>query len=361
MPAQVLTEDPRPRYAATQLRSFAEALFLKAGIEAAKVPVIAEILLEADLMGNNTHGLALASRYLEEIESGAMVTSGEPEVISDRGACICWNGRQLPGTWLIVKAIDLGVERAATHGTTTIAIANSHHIGSLGAYLSRVTTKGCMIFLSSSNHSLMSVAPFGGMRPALSPNPIAAGIPTDEDPILLDTSASLTTNNMARRLIKEGRRFPNDCLLDQNGKPSNDPAVLSNGGSILPVGGLEYGHKGYSWALLVEALTQGLGGYGRADLPTDWGASVFMQIIDPAAFAGIEAFTRQTTFVARVCRDTPPIPGRDAVRLPGDLELARRREALQNGVILAHGIVDNLQPWADKLGVRMPDPLNVEL
>ena len=42
------------------------------------------------------------------------------------------------------------------------------------------------------------------------------------------------------------------------GEATDDPNVLKHGGSILPIGGLDHGHKGYALALLVEWLTQGL-------------------------------------------------------------------------------------------------------
>src|SRR4051794_20407756 len=103
------------RYAATELVAFATGLFRKAGLEG-KAEAVAEILVAADAMGHTTHGLALAAKYLQQITDGAMAVDGGPEVISDRGACVCWNGRRLPGVWLTAAALDLGMERSATYG-----------------------------------------------------------------------------------------------------------------------------------------------------------------------------------------------------------------------------------------------------
>ena len=99
---------------------------------------------------------------------------------------------------------------------------------------------------------------------------------------------------MAARLRREGKRFPGPWALDAAGRPTDDPAALfaDPPGTLLPVGGTDHGHKGYGLALMVEALTQGLGGFGRAEAPTRWGASVFVQVIDPAAFGGADAFRR---------------------------------------------------------------------
>ena len=344
-------------YAADDLRSFAAALFRHAGLDGDKPEVSAAVLVEADLMGHSTHGLALAPRYLQEIGSGSMAATGEPEIVSDRGACVCWNGRRLPGVWLTARAVDLAIARVETYGTVTVAIGNSHHIGCLAAYLPRATEKGYLAIVSSSDPSQKTVAPFGSREPVFTPNPIAVGIPTDGDPLLLDTSASITTNNMGARLVREKRRFPGVWALDATGNPTDDPTVLTAGGSILPAGGLDHGHKGYAWALLVEALTQGLSGFGRADDPKGWGACVFVQIIDPGAFGGRAAFTRQTDWLARACRDAPPRPGVNQVRVPGEHALARKRDALAHGVVPHPGVVDALQPSAERFGVPMPQVL----
>jgi len=345
---------PRTAYAVSALRAFAAALFRKAGLDGDKPEVSAEVLVEADLMGHTTHGLALMPRYLQEIASGSMATTGEPRTVNDRGGSVCWDGKRLPGVWLTTKAIDLALERVESYGTVTIAIGNSHHLGCLAAYLPRVTERGFLAIVSSTDPSQRTVAPFGGRQPLFTPNPVAVGIPTEGDPILVDVSASITTNNMGARLVREGRRLPGLWALDAAGNPTDDPKALTEGGTILPAGGLDHGHKGYGWALIAEALTQGLAGFGRADEPKGWGACGFVEVIDPGAFGGRKAFVRQTAWLAEAIRRSPARPGVERVRLPGDNAAARKREALERGLELYPGILDALRPSAEKLGVAMP-------
>jgi L-lactate dehydrogenase len=347
-----------PRHAAGALVDLATALATGAGLEAAKARVMAEVLVEADLLGHSTHGLSLLPRYLGDIESGAMTRSGEPEVVRDRGAAVAWRGRRLPGAWLVRKAIDLGLERAATHGSCTIAIADSYHIACLAAYLTQATDRGCMVVISTSAPAAATVAPFGGLGGVLAPDPVAAGIPTDGDPILVDISASITTNNMAARMATEGKRYPHPWLIDAAGNPSDDPAVLSQGGALLPAGGLDHGQKGYGWALLTEAMTQGLSGFGRADRPTGLCGAVTVQVYDPDAFGGRAEFLRQTSWTAAACRAAAPRPGVERVRLPGENGLAHRRRVLADGVVLSPAILSGLEKAAAKLGVPMPEPLS---
>jgi len=97
-----------------------------------------------------------------------------------------------------------------------------------------------------------------------------------------------------------------------------------------------------------------LGGFGRSDRPDRWSASIFMQIIDPEAFGGLEYFKRESGWLAAACRNTTGLPGGSGVRLPGQRGLALRREYLANGVELAPTIMPLLEPWAAKLGVTSP-------
>lgn len=348
-----------PRYPADALAGFAASLFDAAGLDAEKADTVARLLVEADMMGHTTHGLALAPGYLDQIAVGRMTTTGDPHVVADGGAVVTWDGRALPGVWLTARAIELANQRATHHGVGIVSIRRSHHIACLAAFLPLATDQGRMIILASSDPAVASVAPYGGRRAVYTPNPIAVGIPTPGDPILIDISASITTNGLSARYRAEGRRMPYPWLLDAEGNATDDPAVVFEEpkGSILPVGGLDHGHKGYGLALMIEALTQALSGYGRADAPTGWGASVFVQVMDPEAFGGTDAYLRQTGWLVEACRTNPPRPGVERVRLPGENAMVKRREALEQGVALYPGILDGLKKKADALGVAVPDGL----
>jgi LDH2 family malate/lactate/ureidoglycolate dehydrogenase len=177
--------------------------------------------------------------------------------------------------------------------------------------------------------------------------------------VLLDVSMSTTTNAMTKRLYEEGARLPGPWLVGSNGTSTDDPAVLFEEprGALLPLGGQDLGHKGFALALLVEALTSGLAGHGRADAPKEWGASVFLQLVDPGGFAGKDAFVRETGRLAELCRTTPVVAGAPPVRLPGERALARRAAQLEGGVTLRASILESLRPWEEKLGVEVPRPL----
>ena len=344
------------RIAASRLVDFARSLLLAAGMPPDKAQAVATVLVEGDLMGHTTHGLQLLAGYLGEIETKSMAVDGEPHVLSDKPAAQLWDGRRLPGPWLVLRAIDEATRRARAAGTGTVVIRRSHHIASLASYHQRVAAQGLVLLLACSDANSASVAPFGGLDPVFTPNPISAGFPGGETPISVDISTSTTTNGLTNRLHQQGGKLPAPWLIDGHGQASNDPAVLFNEpkGTILPLGGLDSGHKGYGLSLLVEALTGGLAGHGRADPKEGWGATVFLQVIDPEAFAGAAAFERQMGEVARRCRASRPANPARPVRLPGERGDQLAREQRQQGVVLHEAILPALAPWAEKYKVAVP-------
>ena len=348
------------RYGADGLRHFAAALLEKAGLDSAPATAVATTLVEGDLLGHDTHGLALLAPYVKSLENGGMAKSGEPEVLSDRGAALAWDGRRLPGPWLVHSGIDALMPRARQYGSATLVIRRSHHIACLAAYLLRAAEAGFVMMLASSDPAVQSVAPHGGTRAVFTPNPLAIGIPTSATPYLVDISASVTTNGMSARMHKAGRQFEHAWMLDADGHASHDPGVLAADppGTILPLGGLEAGHKGFGLALMVEALTGGLSGHGRADPPDGWGATVFMSLYDPSAFGGSSDFLRQMDWLGTACRDNPPRPGVDAVRMPGDRGMARRADQQAAGVALHPTIAPMLTECAAAYGMVFPAPLD---
>lgn len=347
------------RYRADALVDFAHALLAKAGARDDIARDVAEVLVDGDLLGHTTHGLQLLPGYVAELEKGTMTGTGEPEVVGRRPAAQAWDGRRLPGPWLVLRAFDTAMEMAATYGTGTVVVRRSHHIACLASYLKRVTDKGYAAILMSSDPSTSSVAPFGGVSPVFTPNPLAAGIPTSGDPILLDISASYTTNGLTQRLYNDGEKLPHPWIQDAQGRATTDPAVLFHEpkGTLLPLGGLDAGHKGYSLALLIEACTGGLAGFGRADPPEGWGATVYAQVFDPAAFGGRDEYLRQMDWLTAACRTATPRPGGPAVRVPGDNGLARYRDQQARGVALFAGIMPALAIAAERLGVTPPPAL----
>ena len=347
------------RYHADALRGFAGALATQAGLPRARAAVMAEILVEADMMGRSTHGIEQLDRYLADLVADLMNKTGEPEPVADNGAALTWDGHYLPGTWLVTQALAAARERIGAHPVVTVVIRDSHHVGFHAAYLRRATEHGLAMLLLDTNPHFGTVAPYGGRRAVFSPTPVSFGFPTAGDPILVDfalSSVSLSTTERAARL---GQRLARPWLLDHDGHPSDDPQALFGEppGSILPLGGTDRGHKGYGLAFMVYALSAALSGFGEPASPKGYGSAVFLQLVDPEGFAGRSAFEHELGLLVDACHASPPAPGFEEVLVPGERAMAALRDARDNGVALFPTVLDSLAPWAERLGVALPEPL----
>src|SRR5437763_567763 len=103
------------KFNATALLNFGKALLVSRGLPDDRAKDVAEVLLEGDLLGHTTHGYALLPGYLKALADGTMEKQGDPDTISDHDSALAWNGRYLPGPWLVRRAIALAQERLANH------------------------------------------------------------------------------------------------------------------------------------------------------------------------------------------------------------------------------------------------------
>jgi L-lactate dehydrogenase len=349
------TPDPL-RFEVEALMNYATSLLAAASMPLDRARDVAGVLVEGDLLGHDTHGLDLLSPYMADIEAGRMTVHGEPVVVNDRPAVLTWDGRRLPGPWLTLRAMEEATRRARTYGTGTVSIRRGYHIACLAVYARRIAAQGHVLMLFSSAPAGSTVAPYGGTRALFSPSPIAVGFPTSGDPVIVDVSTSITTNNLMARLKREGRRLPAPWLMDETGAPTDDPAVIfpPRAGTILPLGGRDSGHKGYGLSLMVEAVTAGLAGHGRSDPGERFGATLFVQVIDPEAFSGLHVFREQMDWIVGACHTNPPAPGVEQVRMPGERGLTLMKQQLRDGVALKPSIVAALEALGEKYGVTLP-------
>jgi L-lactate dehydrogenase len=339
------------------LVSFATALFSKAGMDEEKASVVADLLVLTDRLGRRTHGLAMAPLYLAEIEKGTMAVTGAPEVVSNRGAAQVWDGNYLPGLWLMKQAIDAAIPVAQQFGVGCIAIRRSHHIGCLAALAKLAADRGFVAMIANSDPSGARVAPFGGTEALYTPNPFALGYASRENPVLIDICASITTVSLTREKYAAGEHFEQPWLIDHEGRPTTDPAVLEHSeprGSLLPVGGLDHGHKGFGLGIMIEALSQGLSGHGRSQQPKRWGGNTLLQVFDPAMFSGRDVFAEEVNYFADRVRTNRPADPKRPVRMPGDNARIHMEAADRDGLSYDPRIWAGLLAAADKLGVSPP-------
>ncbi|MDV7271613.1 Ldh family oxidoreductase [Thioclava sp. A2] len=338
------------------LKTLALNLLTKGGLAADKAETVAELLVRTDEIGVTTHGISMVPYYLPELASGNMTSEGSWEVVRDKGVTMVWDGNYLPGHWLMTHALDTCIARARDYGMAALSMRRSHHIGCLSTLTRIAAEQGLVCYISTSDPSGRWVAPFGGTEPTLTPNPWAIGYPSKDHPVLIDTCASITTVSKVREHINSGTQFANPWMLDAQGRATRDPNVVNADpkGTILPVGGMDHGHKGFALALMIEMQTQALSGHGRSSEPTRWGGNVFVQVTDPEAFGGNDAFTTEVSYLNDLCRNNRPAEGVSRVRVPGDRAYDRLAQSRAGTVALPDEVWTRVAASAEALGVDLP-------
>ncbi|MEI4485199.1 Ldh family oxidoreductase [Frigidibacter sp. MR17.14] len=344
-----------PKIPAPELETLARDLLTAAGLPKPRAGAMAEVMVTTDLMGHHTHGVAFLPQYLDRIASGVIAREGEIAVLSEGPAHLAWRTPRLPGAWVMQQAIARLLEMVKTQPVVTATIANCSHIGSLQTYLKGIGERGLLAQLMVTDPGVASVAPFGGADPVLTSNPIAVAIPTHGDPVLMDQSTSLVSNAMIAGFGRRGETLPGDWILDGVGNPSRDPKVMEADppGTILPLGGLDFGYKGFGFGLMVEAFSLALSGHGRRDPQQRGGQGVYLQIVDPAMFSGREAFLDETTELVRRCRAARP-SGDRPVRLPGERAYAEAARQSREGIEVTPALLDTITARCATLGVSLP-------
>lgn len=340
-----------------ELNSFVQQLFVAQQVDPAVARVVSDVLVAGDRLGQHTHGVKLARAYLRDIRNGhAAIDPQCLKVLKSSPVLRLYDAHYLLGPYVLSEAIQWTTGAAKEYGLAAANIRQSHHIACLGAYLKSVVDQGLVCLIMSSDPAAVLVAPFGGTRAMQTPNPLALGVPGDPEPILIDVSLSSITSGMVAKQRQLGKRLAHPVLLTADGELSDDPetAFANPPSTILPLGGMEYGYKGFALGLMVEAMTSGIAGFGRKDKPTGWGASVYIQVIDPDFLGGLQALKDEVAFLSEQVRSNPPVDASRPPRMPGWNGMANWHRADTDGVSLPADVVNELREAAAEADLAYP-------
>jgi L-lactate dehydrogenase len=336
-----------------QMRDQVCALFGAAGLAPERALVMAEALLEADLLGFETHGLRRVPSNIDWLLDGTTRAHGDPVVLRDLPTGILWDATCLPGPWVLARALELIVERTALAPVACIAIRRSQHVACLAAALSPHLNGGRLLLLAASSPTERVVAAAGGVTGVLSTNPIAYLLPAGDDPLIADFSTSIVSLGHIAKARAAGTKLAARGLVRGDGSDSDDPHDRERAplAALLPIGGLEHGFKGYALSLLVEALSAGLAGDAEVGTTaSDETNAVFALALNPEALAGRASFERRMRELQNLCRRSGVAPGAVPVRTPGERALALRRQRLVQGIPVGDELAATLNRYAHRLG-----------
>jgi hydroxycarboxylate dehydrogenase B len=292
-------------------------LLRDAGATEIAAATVALHLVDSDLRGVTSHGLMRVTQYLEEIAAGEIDPAAAPSYERIAETRISVEGNRCFGQLAASFAADEAAKTALVHGVAVVTARGMGHAGRIGAYAERLARSGLMgIVCCSGPPSGHRVAPFGGVEGRLATNPIAYAFPTQGEPVVADFSTSAVPEGTVRRLRELDLPVPEGVLQDAAGRPATEPSVLyaNPSGTILPLGGQSFGHKGFALALLVETLATLLAGDDTADA-TRYGNNLTL-----IAVAIDRGFQGRAERLADYVRSARPVDPARPVLMPGDLE-----------------------------------------
>lgn len=355
-------ETPMPRYDADSLRAMSTAVFAATGFAPEEARLIGRLMVEANLVGHDTHGVRHIPVYVERIREGHIVPGAEVEVVDETPTTAVLDGHRTLGHVAATRGMERAMDKAREARIAAVAVRNQEHVGRVGAYPEMAARAGlvALTFCNAQGRGIQ-IAPFGGIERRIGANPIAVAFPRPgDDPVLLDISTSAVAINKIRQASDRGVEMPEGAILDPDGRPSRDPAdFLERGGAALPLGGLNYGHKGFGLAVIVDLFAGVLGGSGTAINchETHLDNGTFHIVLDPGAFIESARYGEEVSALAEYLCASRPLPGTGQVMLPGDFEARNRRHRSAHGIEVDAVVWERIAATLAELGVPQPAPL----
>jgi LDH2 family malate/lactate/ureidoglycolate dehydrogenase len=352
----------------TELQQFSEDVFIALGCREADARLAAEVLISADKRGVDSHGIARLSGYARLVKNGRVNTNPQMRIIHESPSTATADGDAGLGLVIAPQAMRIAIGKAKTCGTGWVSVCNSNHFGIAG-YHAMLALEEDMIGIAMTNASAF-VAPTFSTERLLGTNPIAVAVPSGrEAPFIADFATTTASNGKLEILQRNRSKAPLGWVQDQDGNPSDNAAILKEGGALLPLGSdKEHGsHKGYALGSIVDILSGVLSGgnYGPwvppfpayALMPQDMpgkGIGHFFGAMRIDAFRSAAAFKEDMDRWLKRFRSAQPAAGQKRVLVPGDAERDMEKERAQYGVPLPQALVEELTALANEWNIPHP-------
>ena len=353
--------------AADKVREQIVSLLTSWGMEADLVQTTAEVMLETDLAGVDSHGVQMVADYEKFKSAGKLNVKARPKVIRETPVTGMIDAGAGLGHPAAVMAMKLAIDKAKAMGVGMVTVINSHHFGAAGYYAALASKAGMLGMVTSATRAV-AVVPTRAAVPVLGTNPIAFAAPAKRNaPFLLDMATSSVANNKIKVYDLNGKKLPPGWVLDERGEPVTDPKRAlkiiydkEGGGGQTPLGGTEQlsSYKGYGLAMMGHILGGTLSGASfspirvKTQKPSDPDRlGHFFLAIDPKVFRPDGAFEDDLDAVIDVLHATPPIDPAQPVLVPGDPEAAARERRLREGIPLPATLLEKLRAICERSGV----------
>jgi LDH2 family malate/lactate/ureidoglycolate dehydrogenase len=352
-----------PRFSAPSLSDFVDQALQRMDVPPDDARLAAKILVEADLMGIESHGVAhlmTHPSYVLGFKQGLVNPRPNIRVMHETPSTALVDGDGGMGPVVGYRAMSIAIQKAKECGTGMVAVTRSRHYGAAG-YYALMAVPHDMIGLATTNSPPL-VAPTFGRGRMLGTNPIAVAVPVASGyPFLLDMATSAAAHGKFEIARREGKPIPPTWGADEDGNPSTDITQIMTKGWLLPLGSTPEAasYKGYDLAMVVDILSGVLPGLGYS-LHIDYikhEVGHFFGALRIDGFGPVEQFKAMMSEMLETFRSAPTVAGAERVLVAGQREFEAREERLVNGIPLHPPVVGMLQRLADEVGLPMPEAL----
>ncbi len=346
-----------PTFSPEKLRQIGIQLFTTAGCTPQDTHAVVDHLVTSNLFGHDSHGVIRFPEYLKALREGRFKAQATPIIVREHSCTAVVDANGALGQVGANFAMNLAIEKAKQHGTATVTLRNTSHIGRAGAYPLQAAQQG-LIGLAFANAGRLGyqIAPFGGLDGRMSTNPIAFASPRrSEPPIMVDMTTSVTAEGKVRVALNAGKAVPEGWLIDHEGNPTTDPkSFYSNpGGAILPMGGV-VSHKGYGLGFVVELLGGALSGQGVASGDRVMVSNgVLFTVYNIEHFTELAAYYEETESLISFIKSSRLAPGFSEILVPGEPEFRTAAKREQSGITLDPTTWANICSEASLLGIEL--------
>lgn len=339
-----------------ELAVFARAAFERCGLTGEDASAVADTLVQADLRGTYSHGVIRLPFLVARARKGGANPRPNVRVIQEDLSTAVIDGDRALGQIAAIRCMRIALEKAGHTGIGCAVARNSDFIGAC-AYYPMMALAADMIGVGWTN-SFPGMAPWGGRTNKICNNPLAVAVPTLRcTPIVLDMAMSVAAGGRVRLAAKKGEKIPTGWIVNKDGKNTDDPNDLPQGGALLPLG-----YKGYGLAIIGEVLSGVLSGAKILDEIPMWfsnpespvGNGHFHMAIDISRFCEPAAFKARMDQLIEILKGTPLMEGFQEILVPGEPEARTAAEQSVHGIKVPVAVIRDLIALGAELGVSIP-------
>ena len=365
--------ETRPYVSWDLMNAFMIDVFQRYGVPAEDAAICADVLLESDRRGIESHGCnRFKPIYLDRIENGTLMPVTRLDIVKETPTTLVMDANNGMGMVASYRMMERLIDKARQYGMAGGAVCNSTHYGIAG-YWTGMAERAGMIGVTGTN-ARPSVAPTFGVEPMMGTNPLTFTMPTDEDfPFNFDCATSIVQNGKIEYYQRSGKPTPAGLVVTRDGGTMTDSGEIlremrAGNCALLPLGGLGEdtgGYKGYGFTTIVEILSAALaGGPYMKELSGKnpdgsnklFRLGHFFFVINPDFFMGLDSFRRTAGGILRGLRAAEKAPGAERIYTAGEKEYLAWQERKDKGVPVGESIQKELIALRDRfeLPYRFP-------